>query len=256
MKTTVSGIVLGATLIASFPSAQASLIDVGGGLIYDDALHITWLKNANLAATRTFGVSGITADGRMTWNTALSWINAMNAANYLGYNTWRLPTLSPIDGSNTFNYPPIHDGSHDRGYNISEAGTLYAGSTAHEMAHLFYDTLGNDALCAPSTESTDAGCHKRATPDYYGPWGLTNRGPFTGLVNYRYWYKLESGINTARAFDFNFNDGQTGTGAKTGLFQAWAVLPGQAAVVPVPAAGWLFGSGILGLVAVGRRRAR
>lgn len=254
MKTTASGFVLGTALLASIPAAHASLINLGNGLIYDDILNITWLQNANLAATETFGVAGIAADGTMTWDTAALWIQAMNASNYLGYNTWRLPNLTPINGV-SFNYDPIHDGSHDRGYNISDVGTVYAGSTAHELAHLFYSTLGNDALCAPSTATTDEACHSRATPAYYGPWGLQNTGPITGLVNYRYWYKFESEINESRAFDFNFNDGQTGTGFKGNSFYAWAVLPGQAtAVVPVPAAAWLLGSGLIGLVAVSRRR--
>ena len=74
-------------------AAQATLIDRGGGLIYDDVLNLTWLQNANLAATNTFGVSGIQSNGTMTWDTANQWITAMNAADYLGYNDWRLPTM-------------------------------------------------------------------------------------------------------------------------------------------------------------------
>lgn len=256
MKKKLAGTVFGIALVAYGLSsaAQASLIDMGGGLIYDDVLDITWLKNANLADTQSFGVAGIDANGAMNWDTANSWIAAMNASNYLGHADWRLPTVMPLDGTD-FVYAPIHDGSHDRGYNIGETGTLYEGSTAHEMAHLFYTTLGNDAKCAPSTATTDAGCLDRSEPDYVAPWGLLNKGPFTGLMSDRYWYGQESTIDPLRAFDFNFNDGQTGTGGKTGMMYAWAVLDGQAtAVVPVPAAVWLFGSGLLGLVAVARGR--
>jgi len=50
--------------------AQAALFDRGGGLIYDDVLDITWLQDANLAASNTFGVGGIDAAGWMTWDTA------------------------------------------------------------------------------------------------------------------------------------------------------------------------------------------
>jgi len=43
--------------------SQASLYDRGEGLIYDDVLDVTWLKDANYAKT-----SGHDADGRMTWS--------------------------------------------------------------------------------------------------------------------------------------------------------------------------------------------
>ena len=89
---------------------------LGGQVVNDTDLNITWLADANLAATETFGVSGINANGTMTWNTAQSWIGAMNASNYLGFNDWRLPTsLSPVGSSCT--------------------GYLCSGS---EMGHLYY----------------------------------------------------------------------------------------------------------------------
>jgi hypothetical protein len=60
------------TLVAVFALAfagasQASLVNYGGGLIYDDVLKITWLQNAHLSATESFGVAGLSADGRMNW---------------------------------------------------------------------------------------------------------------------------------------------------------------------------------------------
>jgi hypothetical protein len=39
-------------------------------LVYDATLNITWLKDANLALTNHFGVSGIRPDGSMDWDTA------------------------------------------------------------------------------------------------------------------------------------------------------------------------------------------
>ena len=93
---------------------HATLWDRGGGLIYDDELNITWLQDANLAWTNKFGVSDITWDGQMSWYTAIEFIAAMNTANYLGYNDWRLPTT---------------------------AGTGYNDGTEGEMGYLFWETL-------------------------------------------------------------------------------------------------------------------
>ena len=43
-------------------TASAALTDRGGGLIYDDVLNVTWLQNANLSASESFGVAGILSD--------------------------------------------------------------------------------------------------------------------------------------------------------------------------------------------------
>jgi hypothetical protein len=39
-------------------------------------------------------------------------------------------------------------------------------------------------------------------------------------------------------------------------YYGWAVHSGNAGAVPLPAAVWLFGSGLLGLIGVGRKRRR
>jgi hypothetical protein len=91
-----------------------------GQTVHDGALNINWLANANLAATTTFGVAGINANGTMDYNAALAWIAAMNAADYLGHNNWRLPTS---DNAETSDY-----------YRLGS-----------ELGELFYTELGSQA---------------------------------------------------------------------------------------------------------------
>jgi len=94
--TTTISLVLALVLISS---AQATLIDRGNGLIYDNVLNIMWQQDASLFLTNTFGVSGITAGG-MNFPTANAWLAAMNAADYLGFNNWRLPSMD-VNGNGT-----------------------------------------------------------------------------------------------------------------------------------------------------------
>ena len=68
-------------------------------------------------------------------------------------------------------------------------------------------------------------------------------------------------LNTQIAFrDFNFYYGYQNTLDKDFNAYAWAVQSGDVGVavssVPVPAAMWLFGSGLLGLMGVARRKHR
>lgn len=84
---------VGISIMGLSASADAALLSrLNGQAYYDEALEITWLANANLAQSETFGVDGIYSDGGMPWDTALDWIDAMNAANYLGASGWRLPS--------------------------------------------------------------------------------------------------------------------------------------------------------------------
>lgn len=72
--------------------SQAQLIPrLDGQAVYDADRDFTVLANANLPLTERFGIAGINLDGSMSWRTALTWIDALNGANYLGYNDWRLP---------------------------------------------------------------------------------------------------------------------------------------------------------------------
>lgn len=115
-----------AVLLTVAGTVQATLVStLGGQAVYDTSRNLTWLADANLAATNTFGVSGINPGGTMNWFTAQSWIGAMNTANYLGYHDWRLPTTLQPDATCGYS----------GGYNC----------TGSEMGHLFYNELGGVA---------------------------------------------------------------------------------------------------------------
>ena len=216
-------------------AAQATLINRGGGLIYDSTLNVTWLQNADLAGDDNFGVSGISSFGAMSWNTANQWIGAINKADYLGYSDWRLPTTAPVNGS-TFNHTFSYNGSTDYGYSISAPGTVYAGSKGSEMAYLFYNELGGKAEF--DTSGTFQGT-------------LAVTGPFLNVSSSAYWSGTEYAPGSGSAWDFNTGIGLQGALDKGLGLYAWAVRPGDVPAVP-EADTWallLAGLGLMGVVA-------
>ena len=117
MKNKLMPLTLGfALLLGGAGSVSAALIDRGNGLIYDDDLDITWMADANYAATQYTNSNGLEGDldGRMAWSVANTW-----AADLVfgGYDDWRLFNADPICGF---------------GFNC----------TRNELGHLFYDELG------------------------------------------------------------------------------------------------------------------
>jgi hypothetical protein len=107
-------------LFAFVDKAHATLIDRGGGFIYDDDLNITWFQDANYAFT-----SGYDSDGRMTWDEANAFLAALNTGTVenFGQTGWRLPT--------TADQSCIGD---------PLSPTSCAGN---EFVHLYYTELGN-----------------------------------------------------------------------------------------------------------------
>ena len=228
---------LACTLAFVFGSADAALISrADGQAYYDDVLDITWLADANFA--RTTGYAPF--DGGMTWTDAQAWIGTLNAASHLGVNTWRLPLM--VDTG-----PPGCDFAFegtDCGYNVQ---TIEGGVVYSELAHLYSVTLGNQSRF--DTAGVDTGCFVSS------PFCLSNTGPFSNVASFIYWTGTEYAPSPDRAWAYLFTSGfQNGIDFSKGrLFLAWAVSDGDFAVIPVPAALWMFGSA-LGLLGWLRRR--
>lgn len=206
---------------------------------YDTALDITWLANANYAGTT------------MNWTTANAWAGSLNLNGITG---WRLPTTIDADGPDAdslgndgCSYTNFYQGI-DCGYNIT---------THSEMSHMFYVTLGNKAYYSTSGSPAQAG------------WGLRNTADFTNIQSNNtdydyYWSATEVAPFTGIAWDFNFGLGFQGDNLESVGYYAWAVHSGDVGAsivpvpptVPVPATVWLFGSGLVGLLGMSRKRGR
>jgi len=204
-------------------SAKAALVSRLGGLaVYDTDYNITWLADANLAASDTFGVSGIAGSGVMNWDTAQSWIGAMNGSAYLGYSDWRLPTTLQPDLT-------CDNQSGNVSHDLNCRGS--------EMGHLFYSELG--------------GVAGNSILDIHN----SNFDLFSNIQNDTYWSGTEYAPNpTSQAWVFGFKYGGQDADLKSTPLYAWAVRPGDIAAVPLPSAVWLLASGLIGLLGFGRRR--
>lgn len=196
---------------------------------YDTVLDITWLAIPNAASTT------------MDWVDANAWAAGLNV---FGVTGWRLPTLSPINGT-VFNSVFSNNATTDFGYADADSWMDGSGNPVSEMGHMFYVTLGNLGRCTPNEASPDSCVIQTG-------FGLSNTGPFSGHWSGPYWSSIEA--RAGYAWAFNFLAGLQAHGStSSSLMFAWAVRSGDVSAVPVPAALWLFGSGLLTLISVARR---
>lgn len=239
-------------ITASTPTYSALHIrEVDGNIsngyeaIYDDVLNITWLADANLMASNSFGLelpASTAPQGMYSWFIAMDWIDAMNNSNHLGYNQWRLPSASPVNGVNFQILPVSYDGSTDQAFNIGAPDSAYPDHTGSELAHMFFRTLGN--VAARDINGNANSCITTTC--------LSNTDPFINLISEDYWTQTSYDDNTA--LNFQMVNGAQNFPNKSGFdAYAWAVADGDPfAVVPLPATAWLFLSAVGGLISVTR----
>ena len=219
--------------------ADAALYDRGNGMIYDDVLNITWLQDANYAQT-----SGYDRDGRMHWYHAKEWAHNLS---YGGYDDWRLASMgsAPLSG-NDFT------------------------ETMGELGYMLYTSLGNTYLANSTVNYTfsDGGSGEikaiiNIQPGIY--WygesrdrscGLTQGDPDAGCIIESPDFVMPDPIpyTTEPGWYFRTDYGYESTGSKSGNLYAWAVRGGDVSQVPIPAAAWLFGCAVIGLLGIKRKK--
>jgi hypothetical protein len=80
------------------PKSDDLELSPDGKTVYDPIAGITWVADANLAATHSFQVAGVGSDGAMDWDTALRWTAELRNATYAGSNKWELPDIGTCGG--------------------------------------------------------------------------------------------------------------------------------------------------------------
>ena len=184
------------------------------GIIVRDTLNrISWLADADLAATNRFGLpvcndttdpkTCVNASGSMSYQAAVAWVAAMNAATYLGHTNWQLPTTPSTDNSCPF------IGPHGESFGFN--------CVASALGSLYYDVLG---LKAPNTAV---------------PIPADTVGPFSNFQPYLYWSQTNttgsSGYGT-----FSFNSGFHGSNTIPNYLYVLPMIQGKIPGTP-PATG-------------------
>lgn len=218
VRTALLALTLGAS--AGVQAALVGRLADGGGhyqAVYDTDLNITWLADANYAAT-----SGYDADGRMGWMAAQDWIGTLNMAGYLGVGDWRLP-LS--DGCISYN------------------------CTGSELGYLFYEELGGFAGYGdPMPPLADADLALFSNLPMGTFWSVTDYLSDTA-------WAFEFGpYDVGRQIYFPKRTEFYAWAVRSGDIGAVPVVSMAALAVPLPTALGLFASGLIGIVTLARRR--
>ena len=173
----------------------------------------------------------------MAWNQATTWaanLSYYDSVRNVTYTDWRLPTTLQLDETCSIQ---------------NDNGSYGANCTGSEMGHLFYNELGGvSGVSITANHNANYNLFQNIQPHDY--WSSTSLTYWSGtLVNDLAW-----------AFAFGYGDlgpgGDQHPDNINGYTYAWAVRSGDVAIVPVPAAAWLFGSGLLALLGAARTRRR
>jgi hypothetical protein len=209
MKSFKPRLILSLSVLIALPQlSHAAFIDAGGGMIYDTLLDVTWLQDANYAATQYSATGGAQgdADGLMNWNDATTWAASLTVGGVTG---WRLPTMSAVGSPRP-----------------NETGE--SPNSGNEIGWLWYQLGGGSDIWA----STDI------SP-------FTNL-PYQSDGSEWYWTAMEYDATSAGRISMNCACWDHNWSKSNELY-AWAVHSGDVAGVPEPSALLLMLSGFAGL---------
>jgi len=229
---------------ATTGTAHASLFDRGNGLIYNNVTQTTWARDANLFQTQAAGNANLVTDIIAANNGVIHDIpNVLDTVPYSGTYTLTSADFKIVSGAMDWWGAQAWIGYLNKtsynGYNnwalpTTVSATSGYNQTGSQMGELFYNELGGVAYSSISTTHN------------------ANYNLFTNVQSSVYWSGSESAYHYD-AWYFDTSNGSQYYRNKGLQLYAWAVHPGDVAAVPLPAAFWLFGSGLMGLLGLRRR---
>ena len=228
MKAHLLGAVCACLFALITASANAALISrLDGQAYYDDVLDVTWLADANYAET-----SGFHGNDLLSWYEANGFIAELNNTSHLGIDTWRLPSMD-VNSDTYIVKCSVATEIECRDSELGYMSVIYAAGPNN--------SLGFDNVLFNYWSSTD---YDADNVDW--PGGATCNVGNEGLCAWRQGFGADSQNYVRKTY------GEPNDSSTLG-YSVWAVASGDA-LVPTPLALWLFGSGLLGLIGVARKK--
>jgi hypothetical protein len=227
-------------------AALTAYTSVGQSVVYSSASNLTWTGDANL-------LGAMQASNPNIVNTIINTVGFIPETPNAYYDT---PQNSGIHLLTTADFNLSNSGGHADWFGakafISYLNIInYAGSnhwtlpSAGTSPQLGYNPSGSQFGELVYNELGGA-------PDG----NIPKDANFTNEAVSAYWMNNEYvAYNSVSAWAFNTVSNYQIPAHKDTQLYVWAVTPGNITTVPVPAAGWLFGSGLLGLVSLRRKPA-
>lgn len=135
----------------------------------------------------------------------------------------------------------------------SQTHTVYGTFNDWRLPSMDVD---NDDTIVNCSSATELACRDNEYGYLYHQYGITpsSPAPFKNVQSYYYWSDTGYALSPLYAWFFHFGFDFQSTDLKGSSYYAWAVRDGDIAPVPVPAAAWLFGTALMGLLGVRHMR--